>query len=220
MNILCFDTTQDWVHIALYSLVNEIEPVSLIEMVETKPKESSFQLVEWIGNVLEQAGIKRPDIIFVPNGPGSFTGIRITVSTARNLSQLWKIPVFAMDSLQFYLSNIHKAEDQTLVCVDGKQNKYFCRFTKSNFMSESFDLEPNDIESKLLSGEWTPNNWYYTGQKPSFYPENAKKIEATKLNFLSILSLLRGNLFHLNLENNDYTTLVPNYLRGTYVDNK
>lgn len=223
MNILYFDTTQDWIQV----LIGLHQPKSafqiLAEQTETTPKESSYKLVEMIRIVLEMANIKKPDLIVVPTGPGSFTGIRITVTTARDLAQLWEIPVFGIDSLEAYLVGIPNEDRDrktSLLCLDGKQGKYYTKYINDYVFSESFDLTPESIELKITNTEWTPNNWYYTGNLPRFYPETATKIEATKLNLSSILEYSLKQYFKSEQNKNDYLSLLPNYIRGTYVDHK
>lgn len=223
MNVLYFDTTQDWIQV-LVATHSDGSPLQILsEQTETTPKESSFKLVEYIRLALEKAKIKKPDLIIVTSGPGSFTGIRITVTTARDLSQLWNIPVFGMDSLEAYLMGVARekiAEGTSLLCLDGKQGKYYTKYKSENGFSDSFDLTPESIEAKIKTNEWTPNNWYYTGNLPEFYPPSATKIEATNLNLSSILQYSLKEYFKTEPNKNDYLSLLPNYIRGTYVDHK
>ncbi|MCG6151015.1 tRNA (adenosine(37)-N6)-threonylcarbamoyltransferase complex dimerization subunit type 1 TsaB [Leptospira bandrabouensis] len=223
MNVLYFDTTQDWIQVLVAKESENTDLEILSEQTETTPKESSYKLVEYIRLGLEKAKIKKPDLIIVANGPGSFTGIRITVTTARDLSQLWKIPVFGVDSLEVYLTGIMGEEvtkETSLICLDGKQGKYYSKYKSHNGFSESYDITPESIESKIKNSEWTPNNWYYTGNLPKFYPPTATKIEATNLNLSSILQYSLKEYFKTEPNKNDYLSLLPNYIRGTYVDQK
>ncbi|EOQ95465.1 tRNA threonylcarbamoyl adenosine modification protein YeaZ [Leptospira wolbachii serovar Codice str. CDC] len=223
MNVLYFDTTQDWIQVLVALYQSEPNLQILAKQTETTPKESSYKLVEMIRMTLEDAKVKKPDLIIVTTGPGSFTGIRITVTTARDLAQLWDIPVFGIDSMEAYLVGFQKKESDgktSLFCLDGKQNKYYTKYATKFDFSESFDLTPELIELKLRTAEWTPNNWYYTGNLPKFYPNSATKIEATKLNLSSILEYSLKRYFESEPNKNDYLSLLPNYIRGTYVDHK
>ncbi|MCW7491571.1 tRNA (adenosine(37)-N6)-threonylcarbamoyltransferase complex dimerization subunit type 1 TsaB [Leptospira sp. 2 VSF19] len=223
MKVLYFDTTQDWIQVLIANYSSESSLQILSEQTQTTPKESSYKLVEYIRSGLEKAKINKPDLIIVASGPGSFTGIRITVTTARDLSQLWKIPVFGVDSLEAYLAGIKGTEDATensLLCLDGKQGKYYTKYKSESGFSDSLDLIPEIIETKIITNEWTPNNWYYTGNLPKFYPPTATKIEATNLNLSSILQYSLKLYFKTESNQNDYLSLLPNYIRGTYVDHK
>lgn len=223
MNILYFDTTQDWIQVLVVKESENTDLEILSEQTETTPKESSYKLVDYIRLGLEKAKINKPDLIIVANGPGSFTGIRITVTTAKDLSQLWKIPVFGVDSLEAYLVGTkgNKIDKETsLLCLDGKQGKYYVKYKSENEFSDSFDMTPDTIESKIKTLEWTPNNWYYTGNLPKFYPLKAIKIEATNLNLSSILKHSLKKYFKTEPNITDYLSLLPNYIRGTYVDHK
>ncbi|EKJ86694.1 tRNA threonylcarbamoyl adenosine modification protein YeaZ [Leptospira meyeri] len=223
MNVLYFDTTQDWIQVFIATHLAGSSLQILSEQTETTPKESSYKLVEYIRSGLEKAKINKPDLIIVASGPGSFTGIRITVTTARDLSQLWKIPVFGVDSLEAYLIGMEgevKTEESSLLCLDGKQGKYYTKFKSERSFSDSLDLTPEIIEAKIKTNEWTPNNWYYTGNLPKFYPPTATKIEATNLNLSSILQYSLKQYFKTESNQNDYLSLLPNYIRGTYVDHK
>ncbi|MNK18582.1 tRNA threonylcarbamoyladenosine biosynthesis protein TsaB [compost metagenome] len=60
------------------------------------------QLTLLIQKVLDQQGIKAADLsaVSVSAGPGSYTGLRIGVSTAKGLCYALKIPLISVDTLQ------------------------------------------------------------------------------------------------------------------------
>ncbi|PJZ88804.1 tRNA (adenosine(37)-N6)-threonylcarbamoyltransferase complex dimerization subunit type 1 TsaB [Leptospira levettii] len=233
MNLLYFDTTQDWIHVSVGS-IDDFSKIKIdAQIIESSPKEASYRLVEMIQKVLILSEIKKPDIIFVPNGPGSFTGIRITVTTARDLAQLWEIPVMGFDTAHLYLIGIagnntqieikepiQNPDQKSLICLDGKQGKYYTKYFDGNNHTETKDQSPEEINFWLESEEITPNKWYYTGILPSFYPKDAIKIEATNLNLSSILQYSFEQMKQSKLNDYTYLTLFPNYIRGTYVDQK
>ncbi|TGL65450.1 tRNA (adenosine(37)-N6)-threonylcarbamoyltransferase complex dimerization subunit type 1 TsaB [Leptospira jelokensis] len=231
MKLLYFDTTQDWIHVLIASVEEENGFHLPAKLIETSPKEASYRLVSMIQTALESSNTKKPDCIVVPNGPGSFTGIRITVTTARDLGQLWKIPVVGFESTMLYLAgmetnnlgvNFPEGQIQTaaLICLDGKQGKYYTKFLNGSNISETKDQTPSEIIQSLDAIGFTPNNWYYTGNLPDFYPKDAIKIEATNLNLSSILQYSLEKIKQYDLKNYDYLSLLPNYIRGTYVDQK
>lgn len=64
-------------------------------------KNHSEQLMPHIQQLLEMAQAKRSDItaIAVSIGPGSFTGLRIGLATAKALAYVWKVPLIGVPTL-------------------------------------------------------------------------------------------------------------------------
>jgi tRNA threonylcarbamoyladenosine biosynthesis protein TsaB len=74
----------------------------LAESFENTGLNHSVRLLPMISAVLDSVGWKVRDLdrIAVVAGPGSFTGVRICVSTARALAQPFEIPCAAVNSLE------------------------------------------------------------------------------------------------------------------------
>jgi tRNA threonylcarbamoyladenosine biosynthesis protein TsaB len=75
--------------------------VSLLAQVELAGKTYSAQLVPRIQELLKALGSGPGDLeaIVVVNGPGSFTGVRIGVSSAKALAEALDIPIIAASRL-------------------------------------------------------------------------------------------------------------------------
>ncbi|MBN1531639.1 MAG: tRNA (adenosine(37)-N6)-threonylcarbamoyltransferase complex dimerization subunit type 1 TsaB [Spirochaetes bacterium] len=85
-------------------------------------------LFDTIRRCLEGAGISTRDIelLGVGTGPGSFTGIRIAVATARMLAQLLKIPLVGIPSQELYASSLPASPgEQIMVAFDAKKGRVF-----------------------------------------------------------------------------------------------
>ena len=85
------------------------------------------RLVPMIGEVLDEAGLKRADLIRVDCGPGSFTGIRVGIAAARGLALAWGVPVSGFSALALIAV---KAKEDVGVALSGGHGELFVqRFT-------------------------------------------------------------------------------------------
>ena len=96
-------------------------------------KTHSETLLPLINELLSETNIKLQDInlIACDNGPGSFTGIRIGISTVKAIAESLNIPVIAVSSLEGLAYNIHDSE---CICslIDAKNNQVHCGLFDSN----------------------------------------------------------------------------------------
>ena len=94
--ILAFDTSTDWLTIALGSGDNIIA-----ELNEAAPRAHLSRLLPGIDALMKQARISVADIdyIAVGIGPGSFTGLRIAVATAQGLAHGLNRPLIGVSTL-------------------------------------------------------------------------------------------------------------------------
>jgi tRNA threonylcarbamoyladenosine biosynthesis protein TsaB len=76
--------------------------------------------------VLEAGGWERVDRIAVGVGPGSFTGIRIGVATARALSQALALPLAGVETTAALAAGIPAAADRAqLAVIDARRGEVF-----------------------------------------------------------------------------------------------
>ena len=96
-------------------------------------KTHSETLLPLINELLSETNIKLQDInlIACDNGPGSFTGIRIGISTVKAIAESLNIPVVAVSSLEGLAYNISSSE---CICslIDARNNQVYCGLFDSN----------------------------------------------------------------------------------------
>src|SRR4051812_5249335 len=83
-------------------------------------------LTVFIENVLQQAGIALTsvDAIAISKGPGSYTGLRIGVSTAKGLCYSLNKPLIAIDTLQYLAIGVSQTHNLTSNIQN--QISFFC----------------------------------------------------------------------------------------------
>ena len=85
------------------------------------------RLVPMIGEVLDEAGENRADLIEVDCGPGSFTGIRVGLAAARALALAWGVRVSGFSALALIAAT---AKEDVGVAISGGHGELFVqRFT-------------------------------------------------------------------------------------------
>ena len=122
MILLGIDTCGPSGSIALGSL--EKSAVSLLAQTELAGKTYSAQLVPALRALLAEQKLAPVALqaIVVVNGPGSFTGVRIGVSSAKGLAEALGIPVLAVSRLEVLA---HKAGTEAAALDAGRSEFYF-----------------------------------------------------------------------------------------------
>ena len=95
--ILCLETATPICSVALN------ESCCTIALRETEGQNAhSEKITNFIREVMETAGIDYPqlDAVAVSQGPGSYTGLRIGVSTAKGICYAADLPLMAIDTLE------------------------------------------------------------------------------------------------------------------------
>ncbi len=160
-----------------------------------------------------------PDLVLVGLGPGSFTGVRIAVSSARTISQLLKIPVIGIDSLSLYAYSIFKQSklEQFYIGFDAKQNKYFMKLFDKNFLKNPIlDSHIEHLEMILRHDDLYLDHFNLILQKSHLrdYLHKIKPIE--KIDTAGWLELLFDPIFHEVSHlffKTHYSEILPIYIR-------
>lgn len=154
---LVLDCSNHWLVAGLFGTVKTDEKIAF-EKVELAPRQAFQRFPLMLRELLDQAGVQHPDWIGCTIGPGSFTGARICVSTARNLAQLWNLPALGCDTLSYMARQIMEDEtidnDRFTVALDGRQRQiYWYQYDSENMydrQSEFREIEDSDVGTCLL----------------------------------------------------------------------
>lgn len=124
MNVLGFDTATPATAVAVLR-----DDGALFEAREGAPDGGrplhSGRLLELSAQLLEQAGLGWPEIgmLAVGAGPGSYTGLRIALATARGLSRAGGAAVFGVSSLRALAEPV--AGRPALALLDARRGEVF-----------------------------------------------------------------------------------------------
>ncbi len=141
--LLSLETSTQACSVALYTT----ETILASRQIKT-PRSAASKLAVMIQEVLEQANSQPSDLkgIIVASGPGSYTGLRIGVATAKGLCYALRIPLIAvntLDLLAFQAKNYLLEKQSTkaiefdekiLLCpmLDARRMEVYCKMLDFN----------------------------------------------------------------------------------------
>ncbi|QPC86508.1 tRNA (adenosine(37)-N6)-threonylcarbamoyltransferase complex dimerization subunit type 1 TsaB [Mesorhizobium sp. NBSH29] len=129
MILLAIDTAANLCSVCLYDTEAEGVQAEIVNDIGTGHAE---RLVSDIEDLLAQAGLDYAalDRIAVSVGPGSFTGVRVGVATARGLSLALKIPAIGITTIDALATEARQAfpERPVLVAIDARRDELYTAF--------------------------------------------------------------------------------------------
>lgn len=139
MNILAFDTCFGACSVAVRKRTARGE-VIVREEYEERATGHAEALIPMMQRVMDAAQLEFRDLdrIAVTDGPGSFTGVRIGVSTARGLALALDKPIVAMTSLMVmalradHLVGAKRTNRVLAVCVDARKGQIYAQLFGEN----------------------------------------------------------------------------------------
>lgn len=157
MNILTIDTATDIEFISVTTASG-----NTFEFKEDLKMSHSVTMFSYIQQVLDEAkiNIKDIDIAGVGIGPGSFTGVRIAVSTARMIAQILAIPLVGVITQDIYANSAVSAPgEKVLVAFDAKKSRVFASLYQNTgvfplqTVIEAGDYSMDSILENLKQGD-------------------------------------------------------------------
>ena len=122
MKILGIDTS------SMAASVAVLEDNKLIcEYTINTKKTHSQKLMPMIENMLSLSdlNVREIDAIAVCEGPGSFTGLRIGMATAKAIAHVNDIPVIGVNSLEVLAANMNLCDKKICSILDAQRNQVY-----------------------------------------------------------------------------------------------
>ena len=217
MKILAVDTATDSCSVAI------IEDDALrAEMTAIPGQTHTRHLMQFIASVLDASALKLPDLdgFAVSIGPGSFTGVRIGISTIKGLAFSLDKPVVGISSLAALAWQCGWSLGLTCAMIDARKQQVYCgryRFENDELKKEGGEhvLTPEaavgDIDVPCL----------FVGTGAQMYQEKIRAILGERVRFplagwhslrASSVAFLSRSRFD-SRQTDDIALLVPNYIR-------
>ena len=163
-------------------------------------KDTSSRIMPVIDEAFKTSGItpKEIDEIFVVNGPGSFTGIRVGLTVAKVMGYSFKIPVIPVSSLEFMCSGF---DHDVMGLIDARRGYVF---------AGGYDKDLNSLykDSYILFENINSKMKYVSYDKFNF------ETLLPKFDLLKIIKKHKDDSL-LNVHN-----INPNYLKLTEAEEK
>lgn len=216
MNILAIDTSNQVLGIAILG-----DGQIIGEMITNVKKNQTSRLMPAIHQLMEDIDMvpDQLDKIVVAKGPGSYTGVRIGVTTAKSLAWALSIPVVGISSLEVlaYQGRLYNS----LICpfFDARRQRVYTGLyewndNQLNSVHEETNISMSDWLEKLREDDkevmfLSPDIHLYKDMINEYlgnlaiFPEDA--LHMAKPSNLALAGV--------DLDGEDIHSLVPNYLR-------
>ncbi len=160
MIVLGVDTATDHAVVGATADGQVVHEVSVDPGPDGRPRHSELLLVEIERSVEAVGGWPRIDRIAVGIGPGSFTGLRIGIATARALAQAQDLPLAPVGSLAALARGISEGPAQdglALPVFDARRGEVFAAlFRDGDELWAPFVAGPDELAARVGELDRTP----------------------------------------------------------------
>ncbi len=183
----------------------------------------SEQLLPAIQTLLQDAGVEGRELqgVAVSVGPGSFTGVRVAVCTAKGIASAWRVPVIPVSSLAGLAHRFSGAKGRICALLDARKGEVYAGlFLAKNGVIHS--VAPERVLAPGTLCEEICDETLFVGEGALRYqdlilerlPSLAVIARGTVLHYLSAASIAEIG-YRLLSEGRtlDPAALIPNYIR-------
>ncbi|SDP05080.1 tRNA threonylcarbamoyl adenosine modification protein YeaZ [Streptococcus equinus] len=205
MKVLAFDTSSKALSVAILDGENLLADVT----VNIK-KNHSINLMPAIDFLMKAVDLKPADLdrISVAQGPGSYTGLRVAVATAKTLAYTLGIELVGVSSL-YALAAAADFEGLVVPVIDARRNNVYAGFYKNGqSVKEDQHMDFADVLDVVKNEEAV----MFVGEVANFHDQIAESLPQAKA--ITVLpSAYAIGKYGQNLEPVEVDSFVPNYLK-------
>ncbi len=157
MNIICIDTASQ--NIGITAKGDSASFTSIFTSNNRRVNSHAAFVLPLAEYAVEQAGfsIQETEVIICPQGPGSFTGLRLAYSVAKGLQMKTQAKFYAVPVLEALAFKHKNTAEQILTIIDAKRDCFYAQlFENGKAISESVDSPAEEI-IKMLKTEKKTN---------------------------------------------------------------
>lgn len=213
MNIIAIDTSTETLGICL-----KTENTLLRTSHKVNFKHAEI-LAPWIKIICSKAEIKPGELnlVIVSSGPGSFTGLRIGIATAKGLADGANCPLIGVPTLDA-AAWAHKHFSGTVIpVINAKKNRLYAALYENNErISDYLDISSKDLIKKMEKSKKILITGPFAGE---LYKESEKIINRHNIyldpdfSLINSYSLLQNGITLYNNNNYPCKDVIPLYLR-------
>ena len=213
--ILSIETSTSICSVAIH------EQGELLALAEIKePGAHAEKLLLLVDELFEKSGLSFGDLdaVAVSQGPGSYTGLRIGVSTAKGIAYALEIPLIGINTLQAMAASQSVAPGDYVVAVLDARRKEVYTQTFGDSLQELSPIEAVVLEEGVFGSILEKGRVYFVGDGVEKVKEEVKSANALFIADWAI-SLSAKNMGvlafekHARQEWEDLAYFVPNYLK-------
>ncbi|MGX7204014.1 tRNA (adenosine(37)-N6)-threonylcarbamoyltransferase complex dimerization subunit type 1 TsaB [Enterococcus pingfangensis] len=218
MKLLAMDTSNQTLAVAVLEDENVLAHFQL-----NRKLNHSLSLMPAIEAVMQASGLKPTDLdrIVVAKGPGSYTGIRIAVTTAKTLAETLKIELTTVSSLAVIAGNV-RTDKLIVPLMDARRNNvyaggYHWENQLVNILADRHIALPDLLKQIKQPAIFVGETAKFKEQILSVLPE-AEISEADEVNLTNGLILGKLGFYAKPIEN--IHGVVPEYLKRVEAEEK
>ncbi|MBM7573619.1 tRNA (adenosine(37)-N6)-threonylcarbamoyltransferase complex dimerization subunit type 1 TsaB [Aquibacillus albus] len=224
MNVLAIDTSNQTMGVAIVK-----DDKLAAEYSSNVKKNHSVRLMPAINQLMSDVGLQPNELdkIVVAKGPGSYTGVRIGLSTAKTMAWSLGIPIVGISSLEITAQQGVMYPHQICSFFDARRGLVYAGLYKGSTID---GLQHIRDEANILFKDWL-ESLAEEGKPTVFLSQDITIHESLIRDYMGDLAIIPEYLFHyprpgvlaiagMNKNPDETHTLTPNYLRLAEAESK